>query len=99
MLLHEPRRRRLQDERAVFGDRLDDERVHVEPRRAANTAARSIRTGSSTNRMRGSPIERIVEIAEPADVVDHRPRLGVVEERIDREIAAERVLFRRPNGG
>ena len=35
------------------------------------------------------------QIGQPAGVVDDRKRRDVVEERVDREVAAERVLFRR----
>ena len=35
------------------------------------------------------------EIGEPADIVDDRVRGDVVEQAVDREVASERVLFRR----
>ena len=63
--------------------------------RAANLIARSMRTGSSWNRMSGSPIVRIelgVEVGEAADVVDDLLALDVVEQAVDREVAAPRVL-------
>ena len=73
-------------------------RSRSKPSRAPSTAARNMRTGSSTKRTRGSPIDRIslpLEIGEAADVVDDRVRGDVVEEPVDREVAAERVLFGR----
>jgi hypothetical protein len=35
------------------------------------------------------------QILQPVDVVDDREGCDVVEQRVDREVAAERVLFRR----
>ena len=73
----------------------------VKSSRAARATARSMRTGSSRRRTAGSPIVRITRFSrssKPAHVVDHRERRDVVEERVDREVAAEGVLFRRAEG-
>ena len=67
--------------------------------RAANSTARSIRTGSSRKRMSGSPMTRmhpVLEVGEAADVVDDREAGDVVEEAVDGEVAPQRVLDRRP---
>ena len=73
----------------------------VNSSRAASTTARSMRTGSSRNRTSGSPMQRImprVQILEASDVVDDRKRADVVEQRVDREVAAEGVFFGRAVG-
>ena len=100
VLLDQPRRRRV----AIRCDACDASttgRVEPKPRRAANATARSMRTGSSWKRSFGSPIERISpssQILQAADVVDDREGGDVVEQRVDREVAAERVLFGRAEG-
>ncbi len=69
--------------------------------RAASTTARSMRTGSSTNRTDGiadAADEPALQIIEPPDVVDDRERADVVEECVDGEVAPECVLFRRAVG-
>jgi hypothetical protein len=35
------------------------------------------------------------DVLQPADEVDDRPRLDIIEERVQREIASKGVLFRR----
>ncbi len=73
----------------------------VKSSRAAIAIARIIRTGSSLSRTSGSPIERTIlgaQVVEPADVVDDRERGDVVGERVDREVAAERIFLGRAEG-
>ena len=68
------------------------------PSRSASTTARSMRTGSSWKRSTGSPIERmtrVFEVLQAADVVDDRAVGRVVEQRVDGEVAAERVFLGR----
>ena len=70
----------------------------VKSSRAAMATARSMRTGSSWKRSAGSPMQRISacpQVLEAAGVVDDRERADVVEQRVDREVAAERILLRR----
>ena len=66
--------------------------------RAAMATARSMRTGSSWNRSVGiadAADEPVSQILQAAGVVDDRERADVVEQRVDREVAPERVLFGR----
>ena len=68
----------------------------VNSSRAARTTARSMRTGSSRNRTSGfadAADQPRVQIFEAADVIDDRERPDVVEEGVDREIAAEGVFL------
>ena len=70
----------------------------VKSRRAANATARIIRTGSSWMRYFGiadRPDDTGREVVETADVVDDRERRDVVRQRVDREVAAERIFFGR----
>src|SRR5262249_1394475 len=46
-------------------------------------------------RIADAPDNPRLEIVKAADVVDNRECRDVVEQRVDREVAAERVLFRR----
>ena len=62
---------------------------------AANLMARRMRIGSSRKRTIGSPmvwIARRVDVVHAAAPVEDLPAVEVVEERVDREVAPERVL-------
>ena len=68
----------------------------VKSSRAASATARSMRTGSSRKRTRGvadGADHARRQVLEPAHPVDHREVRDVVEERVHREVAAERVLL------
>ena len=69
--------------------------------RAAKATARSIRTGSSMKRSVGiadAADEPPAKVRHPADVVDDREGRDVVEEPVDREVAAKGVLLGRAEG-
>ena len=65
--------------------------------RAANLIARRMRIGSSRKRTIGSPMVWMVrsrDVLHPAAPVEDLAAVEVVEERVDREVAPERVLVR-----
>ena len=97
-LLDQPRGRAARDLTASRGDRLIDRRVDPEAQ------ARGHRDGSkhpdrvlleSLRRVADAADDTCTQIVEAARVVDDRERRDVVEQRVDREVAAERILFRR----
>ena len=75
-----------------------DQRVHVEAqarrhhRRRAASAPDPRRSARAGRRSIGRPP---LEVVQAADVVDHRVGRDVVEQPVDREVAAERVFLRR----
>ena len=79
-------------------DRLEDRLVdvEVEARREDDRAHHPDRILEEAHAgIADRPDQPVLEIAQPADVVDDRVRGDVVEERVDREVAAEGVLFGR----
>ena len=98
-LLEQPRRRGLRDQRRVPANRVDDRRIdrEVEPRGQHDRAQHPHRIflEPHVRDRRSSGSTRALQILEAAGVVDDRERRDVVEQRVDGEVAAERVLFRR----
>ena len=98
ILLEHSRRRRLRDQVPQLGDRLNHERIEIEAEPRAEDRRAEHANGifdEADPRIADRPDDALLEIAQPADVVDDRFRRGVVEQRVDREVAAERVFFGR----
>ncbi len=81
----------------MFGNRLDHERIQVEAE--ARAEDRSPKhpywiLDEPHARIPDGPNHAPLEVSQSTDVVDDRPCRDVVEEPVDREVAAERIFFR-----
>ena len=82
-------------------DRIDDRAIEaeVEARRHHDRAQHAHRIFlEALVRIADAADQSVLQVLQPADVVDDRERADVVEERVDREVAAERILFGRAEG-
>lgn len=97
VLLDQPCRRRVRDQVTVFTNAVLDRRVEGKAKACGKSHGSEHANRIFLKALRGianRPHDALPEILEPADVVDNRERRDVVEEGIDGEVAAKRILFR-----
>ncbi len=101
ILLNQPCGRRVRNQVPVFLNRFDDRLIEAEPQSGSESdrAKHPDRIFlKALPRVANRPDHAVAKIVESADVIDDRQRREVVEQRVDREVAAKRVLFGRAKG-
>src|SRR6185436_16028408 len=84
--------------RTVLCDRLVDWRVDLEPEASGHRHRAKHSYGiflKALRRIADRSDDAVAQVVEAAGVVDDREVRDVVEQRVDREVASEGILFRR----